>query len=262
VTHCAPGRSGAWLRAYRPSPAAGIQIVCFPHAGGSARFFRTWFDHLPPTVGLLAVQYPGRDDRINEEFASHVGLLAGQIVRALDQVTGPRLALFGHSLGAVVAYEVARRLEAGSASGPAALFVSGRPGPSHQREQNLHLADDEALWADVRRLRGTPDPLLDNPELRHLLAPALRADYRLSETYRPVAGPLLRCPVIACLGSSDPEVTPTEASSWSEVTRGAFSLRVFSGDHFYLLPRAAEVTAMMLSQLAAHAVSPVWPSAP
>jgi pyochelin biosynthesis protein PchC len=239
-----------------------MRLICFPHAGGSARFFRCWADKLPATIGLLAVQYPGREDRLDEECVTHLGPLADAITRALEPVTDLPLVLFGHSLGAAVAYEVARRLDAGRGTAPAALFVSGRPAPSRQREQSLHLADDQALWDDVTRQAGTPGEVLGNPELRSLVLPALRGDYRLSETYQAAPGPLLRCPVVACLGDTDPDVTLAEAGCWREVTRAAFSLQVFAGDHFYLVPREAEVIDMVVRQLGAHAVSPAWPSAP
>jgi pyochelin biosynthetic protein PchC len=239
-----------------------MRLVCFPHAGGSARFFRSWAGQLPVTIELLAVQYPGREDRLDEECLTDMGQIADRIAAVLDPVMDRPLVLFGHSLGAAIAYEVARRLGRRTGQGPAALFVSGRPAPSRQRAESLHLAQDHVLWDDVRRLAGTRGQVLDHPELASLMLPTLRGDYRLSETYRSAPGPLLRCPVIACLGDSDPEVTPAEARCWGEVTGGGFSLQVFAGDHFYLVSREAEVVAMLVSQLAAHAVGMAWPSAP
>jgi pyochelin biosynthesis protein PchC len=252
---------GTWLRSYLARPAAGMRLVCFPHAGGSARFFRSWAAALPPVVALLAVQYPGREDRIRESCVTRLDELAAQVTDALGTVRDRPLVLFGHSLGAAVAYEVARRLDA-TGPGPAALVVSGRPAPGREHPASLHRQGEEALWQDVRRLAGTSSLVLDDPRLRGVLLPALRGDYQLSETYRPAPGPPLRCPVIACLGDRDPEVSVAEARDWGEVTTGGFSLQVFAGDHFYLVPRAAEVIAAVVSQLAAHEVRPAWPSAP
>ena len=251
-----------WLRGYRARPMAGMRLICFPHAGGSARFFRCWAEKLPASVELLAVQYPQREDRLDEDCATDIGQLADRIAAALEPERDRPLVLFGHSLGAVVAYEVARRLDTARGTGPAALFVSGRPAPSRQRAKNLHLTDDQVLWDDVRRLAGTPGQVLEDPALRRLVLPALRADYRLAETYQRAPGPLLRCPVVAFIGDSDPEVTASEAGCWREVTRAGFGLQVFSGDHFYFMAHEAEVVSALVSQLAAQGVGPAWPSAP
>ncbi len=258
------GPSG-WLRGLEEQPHARRWVVCFPHAGGSASFFRSWRGQLPADVGVLAIQYPGHEDRIREPCRIDVAALADPVAAALGAVRGEPLVLFGHSMGATVAYEVARRLA--STAAPHALAVSGHPAPRRGRGTAWHLTDDDTLWSQVRRLSGTADQVLDHPELRAMLMPVLRNDYRISEQYRPAAGPLLRDRVLALIGGSDPEVTDDEARGWSEVSRGPFTLRVLPGGHFYLVPQQAEVVRAVLGLLDhpehdRHDEEMAWPPRP
>jgi pyochelin biosynthesis protein PchC len=231
-----------WLRRFRPRPNARVRLVCFPHAGGSAAFYRPWAVEASPEIEVLAVQYPGRMDRLGEPCVVEMDQLVPRIAEAVAPVVrrGP-VAFFGHSLGAAVAYETARWLESWHGAVLSALFVSGRPAPQCQRSTAIHLADDDAVWAEVRRLGGAGEETLDHDGVRALALPALRADYRLAETYLARPGPPLLTPVIACIGDVDPEVTAEEADGWMRHTRGGFALRTFRGDHFYLIPRRHEV---------------------
>jgi pyochelin biosynthetic protein PchC len=238
----------AWLRRHRPRPDARARIACFPHAGGTAGFFRAWANDPPPAVELLAVQYPGREDRIAEPCIDDAGTLVRAVAGALDDVAAAPLVLFGHSLGAVLAYETARELAARGRS-PSALVVSGRPAPCFERGGSAHVSE-EAIWADVQRLGGTSREVLEYPELRALLLPMLQSDYRISETYAERPGPRLEIPVLACIGDADPEVTEAEARGWSAVTSGPFALRVFTGDHFYLSAARRELVDAMTRFLA------------
>lgn len=231
-----------WLRCYRPRPAATLRLVCFPHATGSAPFYRTWAVDLPAGVEVLAVQYPGRLDRIGEPPVTAMDVLAGMVADVLAPRRDLPLALFGHSMGAAVAYEVARRLE--RRGGPLEqLFVSGRPAPSRHRPGSKHLGSDDELWDELRRLNGTDQEALDNRQLKAALMPTLRSDYRLIETYRPTGGAPLRTPISALVGDVDPEAAVDDVAAWAEHTAGRFGLTVFDGDHFYLVPHHAKVLA-------------------
>ncbi|MFE9655846.1 thioesterase II family protein [Micromonospora sp. NPDC006431] len=231
----------SWLRRYRPRPAATRRLVCFPYASGNATFYRQWAVRLSPEVEVVAVQYPGRLDRIHEPCVRDMATMVDGIVAALQPLLHTDFALFGHSMGAAVAYEVAHRLEHGLGVSPRRLVVSGRPAPQHHRPGVKHLGSDQELWDELRRLGGTTDEALAHPELRNALLPTLRADYRLVETYRPTLGAPLSVPVTAITGDDDPEAHVPEVADWRRCTTGEFQLRVLPGHHFYLIDRQAEV---------------------
>ncbi|GAA1297035.1 thioesterase II family protein [Saccharothrix xinjiangensis] len=223
--------------------------MCFPHAGGSASFFRDWADGFGPHVEVVAVQYPGREDRLVEPHLVEVDELVDPLVTALSAAADRPTTLFGHSMGAAIAYEVARRLEQRRPAADLRLAVSARPAPHRHRPGSVHLRDDEGILAELRRLGGTDAAVLDNPELRALTTGIVRNDYRLIENYRPGAGPRLRMPVLALAGDRDPDLPPEEVLGWAEVAAGGFRHRVFPGDHFYLVPRRAEVAAELARHL-------------
>ncbi|GAA3734274.1 thioesterase II family protein [Salinactinospora qingdaonensis] len=258
-----PSLAELWLRCYRPRPAARLRLVCFPHAGGSAAFYRDWARRMPESVELAAVQYPGRLDRLHEPPPASIDELVTAVTSALRADPHRPIALFGHSLGAVIAHEVAVRLSEDGGAPPVRLIVSGRPPPRLHRGGAKHLADDEELWAEIVRLGGTSQSAVDHEELRALMLPVLRNDYRLAETYRPRLDRSLCCPVTALTGDADSEVTVKEMSAWEELTTAAFELRVFAGDHFYLVPHQEEVITTMLRALGVAPLPPQsWPSAP
>jgi surfactin synthase thioesterase subunit len=222
-----------WVRRFRPAPGAATRLLCLPHAGGAASYYLPVSQALTPAIDVLAVQYPGRQDRLAEPPVDSVDQLADLLVPLLDSYLDRPLTIFGHSLGASVAFEVARRLEARGVV-PAALFVSGRRAPSRGRDEHVHLLDDAGLLAEVKSLEGTDTAVFDDPELVRMVLPTLRNDYRAAETYRWRPGPPLTCPVHALIGDADPRVTVEEAGAWAEHTSGEFTLTTFSGGHFYL----------------------------
>ncbi|SES36025.1 pyochelin biosynthetic protein PchC [Streptomyces sp. yr375] len=242
----APRRAPAdrWFRVHRcRAPRAARRLLCFPHAGGTAHLFHGWSAHLPDDVELLAVRYPGRQDRLAESCVEDMAELADAVTEALAPYTDLPLTLFGHSMGSAVAYEVALRLEARGLR-PAHLLVSGRAAPHRARPAGVHDGDDEALLATVRGLGDYQAEVYEIPELRELLMPALRADYRLIEAYRPERPAPLRTPVTAYTGRDDGSCPPRSVGAWSELTEpGRFALRSFPGDHFYLVPHEAELVA-------------------
>ncbi|MFD4139643.1 MULTISPECIES: thioesterase II family protein [unclassified Streptomyces] len=237
-------KTGDWLRRYHPADAAPTRLVCFPHAGGSATYYFPVAQALSPAVDVLAVQYPGRQDRRTEAPIDDLFKLADILADELQPWTDRPLALFGHSLGATLAYEVALRLEAGGVD-PVTLFASGRRAPSRHRENStVYLSDDETLLDTIKALSGTSPELLEDDELLRSLLPAIRADYKAAETYRKLPGtPQLRCPVITLTGDVDPEVTRAEAEAWEGHTAGDFTLVEYAGGHFYLNEHAPSVIA-------------------
>lgn len=231
---------GLWCRRFHPAPDAGRRLVCFPHAGGSASFYHPVSAALSPGVDVLAVQYPGRQDRRHEPAIDDIGLLADRIAEALGAWTDRPLTFFGHSMGALVAFEVARRLER-DGDGPVRLFASGRRAPSAYRDEQVHRRDDDGIVAELRALSGTDSRVLDDEEMLRMVLPALRSDYKAVETYRSEPGAVVRCPVTVLVGDDDPKTSLAEARSWDAHTAGACDLQVFPGGHFYLADRPKEV---------------------
>ncbi|WP_372516396.1 thioesterase II family protein [Streptomyces noursei] len=186
-----------------------------------------------------------RQDRRAERCLEDIGELADRIAVELRPWRGRSLALFGHSMGAVLAFEVAQRLE----NEPVRLFASGRRAPSLHRDERVHLRDDDGLVAELRDMSGTASWVLGDDELLRMILPATRSDYRAVETYRCTPGARVDCPITVLTGDADPKVTVDEAKQWSGHTTGETDLRVFPGGHFYLAERQKEVLAVLGEQL-------------
>lgn len=250
-----------WLRRYHRDGTGAVTLVCFPHAGGSASYFFPVSAQLSPAVDVVAVQYPGRQDRRAEANIDSIAGLADAMLPALRPLADAPLAFFGHSMGAVIAYEVALRLERDGAAPLARLFVSGRRAPSRLRVETVHQRSDAGVVAQLQSLSGTTTSLLDDPETRAMILPAVRADYRAVETHRDTPGRSVSCPVTALIGDSDPQVTAEEARDWAGRTTGPFDLRVFPGGHFYLQEHSGQVIAALSDALAAAGRAGGGPSA-
>lgn len=249
-------RINPWLRRYHPAPDAPTRLVYFPHAGGAANSGFQLSAALPPVAEVISVQYPGRHDRFGEPCVDSLSALADEIPQWLEALDDKPMAFFGHSMGAILAYEIARRIQAddpspaAGTSTPTHLFVSGRRAPTTFREERAHLLDDNGLVGDLRALQGTADSVFDDPEVMRLVLPAVRADYRAIETYVYEPGPPLTCPITAVIGDSDPRVTRDEAAAWRQQTTGDFRLHVFPGGHFYLGDGAHGVVDLLRDGLA------------
>lgn len=233
------GRTGTgerelWLRRFRRAPDARARLVCFPHAGSSAGYFRPMSERLAQDVDVLAVQYPGRQDRRFEPLVRDVVKLADRISDVVQDGTDLPLAFFGHSMGAVVAYETARLLERKAGTRLRALFVSGRRAPSRVRDERVHLGSDDSVLAELLKLGGTDMRVLRDPELRELVLPVIRADYLAIERYRHAPGPEPSCPISVLIGDADPMTTLAEARAWSRHSTAAVDMRTFPGGHFFL----------------------------
>ncbi|GGM84205.1 thioesterase [Longimycelium tulufanense] len=240
---------GLWFRRYHTSGEDGLQLVCFPHAGGSASFFRPLSGALSPMVEVLAVQYPGRQDRRAERRLENISELADATFDALTSRLDRPTALFGHSMGAVLAFEVANRMEHRKGTVPVRLFASGRRAPSRYVEENVHQRDDEALVAELRNLSGTDTRLLDDEEVRHMILPVLRSDYKAVETYCCPPDRSVGCPITVLVGDADPRVARKDAEAWAEHTAAGLDLHIFSGGHFYLGTAWSEVCQVITAGL-------------
>jgi surfactin synthase thioesterase subunit len=230
-----------WIRRFHSAPDPVVRLACLPHAGGAASFFFPVSRALSPDSEVLAVQYPGRQDRRAEKCISNVPELADAVAEQLLAWTDRPLAVFGHSLGATVGFEVARRLEERGVV-LTALFVSGRRAPSRHRDESVHLLSDAGLIAELKALNGTKSAVFDDDEILRMSLPALRGDYTAAETYRYTDGPALQTRIDAHIGINDPKVTHEEAADWSLHTTGPFELHTYPGGHFYLNDQAARLT--------------------
>ncbi|GGL11890.1 thioesterase II family protein [Planomonospora parontospora] len=237
-----------WLRCPRPRPAATTRLICFAHAGGSATAYRDWPALLPDTVELYGVQLPGRADRYGEPLPESMDALAAAVAGELAPLLDRRFALFGHSLGALVAYEVTRILE-GRGTGPVRLFASGCAAPHERRDRGYAEYDDDRLVAVLNRLGGTETEVLAHGELRKLVLPYVRGDFRLAERYLHRPGLPLRTPISVLVGDADPVVTPAQAKAWETHTASDFSMAVFPGGHFYLQPLREQVVAEVAGRI-------------
>lgn len=248
-----------WLRELRRDLIARTVLVCFPPGGGAVTAYRSLAGLIGPGTTVFAVQYPGRQDRYADEPVGVLTDLAAAIADdLLSWPAGTRPALFGHSMGATVAYETARRLaDAGRA--PAHLFVSGRPMPAYLESGRVHLGTDADLIVELERLANDPASvaiLREEPGLAELVLPAVRADYTAVETYRHRPGDPLPCPITALVSTEDPTVTVEQAGEWASYTTADFDLVTFPGAHFYLdLPDQTPAVAKALTDRLAAAHS-------
>ena len=212
----------------------GVTVVAFPHAGGSANYFQPWSRIMPAGTQLCAVQYPGRQDRVNEPCAKTMADIVDPVVNELlRRPSFAGLVLLGHSMGAVIAFEVVRALE--KHRGPVRrLIVTGRRPPHLESRGLVHEGGDEAILADAVRLGGLDESVLEDASIRDLLLVPMRADYALADTYVPSDDSPLLSPITALNGDQDPEVSPAEAAEWSGYTCSDFRSEVIAGGHFFL----------------------------
>lgn len=247
-------RTSPWFVRGGAAPASGLRLFCFPYAGGGASIFRSWQAQLPSEVEVCAVQLPGRESRLGEPAVASLPALVAALARELKacEPEGP-FALFGHSLGARLAYEAALALVEAGARAPSLLVVSGAP-PPHlpSRCRPIHRLATEEFIAELGKLGGTPREILAERELMELFLPALRADFALDEAYLREEIRPLPCPIVACFGSGDDTARSQDVLEWARYTRGPFTLRGFAGDHFFLRAQERELLAFLGEALSVH----------
>jgi surfactin synthase thioesterase subunit len=230
-----------------------LRLLCFAHAGGSSLVFHKWPEKLPWTVQVCAVQLPGRDRRLHEPFFKRTPELIEELSHVLIPWIDRPVALLGHSLGAKLAFEFARRLAAHPGAPEIVhLFVSGCP-PPHQsaREAPIYTLPDDQFMRRLLEFGGTPQEVLANPDIMQFLVPRLRADLELDGTYRFTPGKALSCPLTAWAGDADSVVSADSLQAWGEHTTGPFQSQIFKGSHFALFEHEAEAILQIRKALSA-----------
>jgi medium-chain acyl-[acyl-carrier-protein] hydrolase len=242
--------SAAWFSIARPNPYSRMRLFCFPYAGGSSLLYHKWHQHLPRSVEICTVQLPGRGARAREP--------AFDAVRPLVETLGPLIysllqepfAFFGHSMGAIIAFELTLYLRREYGLMPSHLFVSGRRAPQITRDEpHIYNLPHEAFISELRRLDGTPLEALEHPELMEVMMPLLRADFALVDTYEYQPEPPLECGITAYGGSQDPEVSLDELQAWHSQTRSAFRLQMLPGGHFFVQKEPEDLLRSLYGEL-------------
>lgn len=229
------GHRRAWFACPQPRRGAKVRLYCFPYAGQGASVFRGWSSLLPSTIELWVARLPGREQRISEQPYANLDSLVSAACEELGADLEVPFAFFGHSMGALVAFELARRLRRYRWQLPSCLVVSAHRAP-HLKDLRPPLADlpDGEFIGAMRGLNGTPPELFEHPELVDLMLPLLRADFKAVESYVHLSEQPLPCPIAAYVATDDSEVPSEQVAPWRVHTTGHYRMRVFPGNHFYL----------------------------
>jgi medium-chain acyl-[acyl-carrier-protein] hydrolase len=229
-------KSGSsWFEPLSRIAKPSLRLFCIPYAGGSANSFRQWQRQFPPEVDLCLVHLPGRGNRVNEPAFRRSPELVSVLAEQIEPYIHDEFAFYGHSMGALISFELARELLRRRSRGPRHLFLSGSRAPQRRedKERTYDLPHDEFI-EHLRKLNGTPEELLQNRETLELFMPTLRADFELNETYEYRSGPPLHCPMHTYGGLQDPDVSVEDLRAWQSHTTETCDLKMFEGNHFFI----------------------------
>lgn len=225
----------AWIIRPRANPQARLRLFCFPHAGGGASLFRSWWADLPASIEVFAIQLPGRENRLLEAPFIDLQLLVEKLSQSLLPYLNVPFALFGHSMGALISFELTRQLRRQDDPQPVHLLISSCYAPQIPNPNPpIHALPKSEFVEALRHLDGMPQEVLQDPELMQLVLPTLRADFALCETYVYSPEAPLDCPISAFGGLQDDEVSYDNLAAWNDQTYSSFKLRMFPGNHFFL----------------------------
>ncbi len=245
-------RPSVWLARAQWRPEASLRLFCLPFAGSGAAVFSSWSDALPDTIELCPIQLPGRESRLRESAHDRLKPLVEDLGQALRPYLDKPYALFGHSLGALIAFELARHLRRCGLALPEHLFVSARRAPQlPDPDSPLHVLADRVFVERLQqRYNAIPDVILQDPDYLQLFIPTLRADFAVVETYAYDDAPALDCPITGFGGRDDPRATPEAMAGWRMHTTKAFDMVTFPGGHFFLQPARIELLRALIGALA------------
>ncbi|MFL5884107.1 MAG: thioesterase II family protein [Thermoleophilaceae bacterium] len=227
--------AGGALEAIARSPYAQARIFCFPYAGGRAQAYASWAGAMPHGCELSAFTYPGRGSRLRDRPLTSARALAGEAADALEPRLDLPFAFFGHSMGALIAFETARALRDRGGPLPSILMVAGQAAPHLSAgTDTVHDLPDDEFQAHLRQMGGTPPEILESDELMRVLLPSLRADFQICDTYAYSPGAPLELDVRAYAAVDDREASLDEIEAWREHGTGEFALELFAGGHFFI----------------------------
>jgi medium-chain acyl-[acyl-carrier-protein] hydrolase len=231
-----------WFRRFQPNPDACLRLFCFPFAGGGTLAYRSWASALAPAFEVYALQLPGREHRFNEQPFDQLLLLVRELVDTVSLPLNKPFAFFGHSLGALISFELARHLLEKKLAAPAHLFVSAWRAPHLlHSDPVLHQMPEPKFIEELKRFDGTPEPVLRAPDLMKIFLPILRADFKMFETYSFQAKDPIACPITAFGGMHDSWAPSRDLVDWKRHTSKKFRLKMFPGGHFYIHQRQQEL---------------------
>ncbi|WP_223837704.1 thioesterase II family protein [Streptomyces venezuelae] len=240
-------------RAKRPEPTH--RLICFPHAGAGAAAYAEWVGLLPPEIELVAVQLPGRQNRIAEDPFTEVAPLVAVLGQALRPVFDGPFSFFGHSGGASLAYELTKALRARGSRGPEQLFLSAQPAPGESGLRQLHDLSDEDLAAEIVALGGLDPEIAEDEDVMESLLFTLRADFALWERHESASDTPLDIPITALTGKSDPRAPLEHVERWRDFTTAPFETELYPGGHFYFLEEPSEVVSVISRRILNPATS-------
>jgi medium-chain acyl-[acyl-carrier-protein] hydrolase len=227
-----------WLAYREANPRARLRMFCFPYAGGGASAYRGWGASMPQEIEVCPVQLPGREGRLREQPFTRPEELIQAVTDALIPWFDLPFVFFGHSMGAMIGFELSRELRRRGQTLPLHLFVSGRRAPQlPTRDEPIHDLPEPEFIERLRELNGTPEEVLQHAELMKLLTPLLRADFAVNETYSYLEEAPLDLGISAFGGLADSDVKRDDVEAWNIQTRGRFRMRMMPGDHFFLHPQ-------------------------
>ncbi len=248
--------SELWIKRVVPRPGAKLRLLCLPYAAAGASVYREWCAKLPDWIEVVCVQLPGRELRIREHALRSTKEIARTLVPLLLERLQPPFALFGHSMGAAIAFELGLQLEATQRDSLVHVIASGRGAPHVRVPSMLHTLPDVELLRALRRYGETPYAILNDRDLMAVMLPKIRADFEVNETYLCTPGARLRCPLTVFAGSEDHFVPREHVLGWADHSADRCEVRWFPGGHFFVRERRSQILSTIVELLGAHDPAP------
>lgn len=228
-----------------------VRLFCIPHAGGSATTYLKWKKYLHHSIDLVPLELSGRGNRMGSSFYETIGEAVDDLYhRVKDEINAHRYAIYGHSMGSIIAYELTHKLMEVNCKRPEHIFFSGREAPQINKGKHIHLSPETEFREEILKIGGTPREIFDHDELRRLYLPVLRADFKMHENY--VYAPKNRIfdfDITVLCGKNDQELTPDDLAAWRSQTRANCAICMIDGGHMFIVESVEAVTAIINSVL-------------